>query len=321
MEVKALIVEQLDADGTLRTFKMVPDYDRQLVVAFAEEYDEHRYGPFHFLDSLHENNFRKGFASAKVRHVGKSRFSQNGDMFNFKTSWLGLPIERNYLTYYALSLPQFAVPEKIRIFDPHSEHEYRKYVYRDDEKTRFTVYFECRSSRGVFDFQLECNFRIRTDLFESSEYIDEKTDKYGRQTDEYKWPLNDQQATKVQQFFMEKVQTGDTYKASQVGAMGPNATASNMTFQQVWLENKSEIDLQKLTDELALLRTKLRETSSEPKYDIAVGKIAAAEAEAKSGNGAGVLQHLRDVSSWVLQFAKDVGVNLVAEVLKISMSI
>jgi hypothetical protein len=41
MMLKALIVEQLDVDGTLRTFEMQPSgHDRKLVVAFADEWDE-----------------------------------------------------------------------------------------------------------------------------------------------------------------------------------------------------------------------------------------------------------------------------------------
>ena len=50
MQVKALIFEQLEGDGTLRTFKMMSDSDRPLVVALSDEYDEPRVGPVHFLD-------------------------------------------------------------------------------------------------------------------------------------------------------------------------------------------------------------------------------------------------------------------------------
>jgi hypothetical protein len=47
MMLKALIVEQLEADGTLRSLQMKPALETDLVVAFADEYDEPREGPFH----------------------------------------------------------------------------------------------------------------------------------------------------------------------------------------------------------------------------------------------------------------------------------
>src|ERR1035441_3153074 len=41
-----LIVEQLDVDGTLRTFQMQPSTQgRDIVVAFADEYEDRRSGP------------------------------------------------------------------------------------------------------------------------------------------------------------------------------------------------------------------------------------------------------------------------------------
>jgi hypothetical protein len=47
MMLKALIVEQLEADGTIRSFKMQPSQNgRDLVVAFPDEYEERRVGPF-----------------------------------------------------------------------------------------------------------------------------------------------------------------------------------------------------------------------------------------------------------------------------------
>jgi hypothetical protein len=49
MMLKVLIVEQLDTEGSLRTFRMEPSTGgRDIVVAFADEYDEVRAGPFHF---------------------------------------------------------------------------------------------------------------------------------------------------------------------------------------------------------------------------------------------------------------------------------
>jgi hypothetical protein len=54
MNVTALILEQLDEGGLLKTFRLKPNPERQMVVAFPNEYDEPRQGPFHFLDPADE---------------------------------------------------------------------------------------------------------------------------------------------------------------------------------------------------------------------------------------------------------------------------
>lgn len=209
MNVRALIVEQLEADGSLRTFRMVPG--RHLVtVAFPEEYQDQRSGPFHFLNREEERRFSEGFATAQVRRVGPDRFKVSEGRYVFITSWQGIPTERNYLTYYALSLPEQAVPEKIRVSDPHSGHEYKKHVTRDDDRKRFVIYIECRSSRGMFDFKLETAFRIAPADFPGAAYQDEKTDAYGRQLDLYKMCLEQNEARKVQQFFADRIHVGDS---------------------------------------------------------------------------------------------------------------
>lgn len=232
MEVIALIIEQLDADGTLRSFQMAPSHNQKLIVAFADEYEETRSGPFHFVDPSFARDFDRGFAAAQTRRVGKKRFFSNNSLIHFETFYQGIPTKRQHLTYYALSLPEFAIPESIRVIDPHSDHEYRKNITRDDDHRRFIVYLECRSSRGLFDFVLSTDFRIDQDHFSDFNYHDAKTDAYGRQIDEYKYHLDNQQSKLVQQFFADRITIGDNYSADQAGAMGPHAQAGHMTFQQ-----------------------------------------------------------------------------------------
>ena len=235
MDVKALIVEQLDEDGSLRTLRMQPDFRKPLIVAFGDEYNEPRRGPFHFLDERYDMAFQEAFASCRVRKVGDARFRNDGGRFSFETSWLGIPTQRNSLTYYAISLPEFAVPELIELKDPHIVgKQYRKTVYRDDQRNRFVIYLECRSSRGVFDFDLRTGFRIDNQDFGGAVYSDSLTDQYSRQFDEYKHFVPREQANRIQQFFAEKIVMGDQYTAGQAGAMGPNSKASNMSFQQIW---------------------------------------------------------------------------------------
>jgi hypothetical protein len=80
MEIKALIVEQLDWDGTLKTMRLQPDYSRPLIVAFPDEYAERREGPVQFLDSTDEDRFSKGFADCKMRRLSSSRFRRDNGL-------------------------------------------------------------------------------------------------------------------------------------------------------------------------------------------------------------------------------------------------
>jgi hypothetical protein len=109
MMLKAPIVEQLDADGTLRTFQMQPSSEgKDIVVAFVDEYEDDRSGPFHFLNKDDARRFEEGFGQCRVRKVGKAYFNFDGLAYHFEGKWSGIPTERNWLSYYALSLPEFA---------------------------------------------------------------------------------------------------------------------------------------------------------------------------------------------------------------------
>jgi len=138
MMLKALIVEQLEVDGTLRTFQMQPSAEgRDIVVAFADEYEENRSGPFHFLDKDDARRFDEGFGQCRVRKVGKSYFSLNGHAYHFEGKWSGIPTERNWLSYYAPSLPEFAIPVSLSVTDPHRlETEYKRAIRRDGTRHR-----------------------------------------------------------------------------------------------------------------------------------------------------------------------------------------
>lgn len=316
MQVKALIVEQLEADGSLRTLKMVPDMERPLIIAFSDEYDEPREGAFHFLDDSYAATFARGFATAKCRKVGGRRFYESGSGFHFDTSWLGIPTEQYWLTYYALSLPEFAVPSQIKLYDPHTGREYKKSVNRDDQRKRFNIYLECRSSRGSFDFVLESEFEVNRRRFKIAQYADGHTDEYGRQIDEYKWGLVPEQRDRVQQFFVESFVMRDNYSAGQAGAMGPNAKASHMTFQQIWNAGQGDINLGSLAQELPVLRAAMRKEAAEPAHDKAVAAVAEAEEAAKDNDGPGVMGQLHKAGKWAWEMATKLGLNVATEALK-----
>lgn len=323
MMLKALIVEQLDADGTLRTFEMQPSgQDRKLVVAFADEWDEERAGPFHFLDENDAKRFEEGFARCRARKIGSAYFYTKGKTRHFETKWSGIPTEQHSLSYYALSLPEFAIPTNLSISDPHrSGKEYGRAIRRDDIRHRYVVYLECSSSLGKFDFVVSCDFEVSKEKFAISEYRDAKTDQDGPDGEDWHRLLDRKQQRAVQNFFVEKLHMGDNYSAGQAGAMGPGATASDMTFQQIWNQVRESVDLPQLARELATLQAALRSEAREPDQDMAIGAIAAASTAAKQGNGARTLEYLKKAGTWALDVATKIGTDIAAAALKSSMGI
>lgn len=318
MMLKALIVEQLDADGTLKTFRMQPSIKgRNIVVAFADEYDDRRSGPFHFLDEEDARQFEEGFANCRIRKMGRSHFNSDGRTYHFDISWSGIPTERYWLSYYALSLPEFAIPVSLSVTDPHSTgREYRRTIMRDDSRQRYIIYLECSSSFGLFDFVISCDFLIDERNFFVSEYRDSKTQQDGQHGDDWRYLLAQREQAKVQNFFVEKIHMGDNYSAGQAGAMGPGAQASNMTFQQIWNQVQGSVDLQQLARELGQLQDALRTEAKEPEHEIAIGTIAAAEAAAKHGNGAKALEYLKKAGGWAFDIATKIGVEIAVAAMK-----
>jgi hypothetical protein len=318
MMLKALIVEQLDTDGILRTFRMQPSVQRQdIVVAFADEYEDTRFGPFHFLDEDDAKRFEEGFARCRVRKIGSPHFRFDGHAFHVELTWAGIPTERNWLSYYALSLPEFAIPKNLSITDPHRPgREYKRAIRRDDQRHRYVVYLECSSTLGRFDFDISCDFVISKNEFARSEYKDSKTSQDGPEGDDWQHWLNNGQRQNVTNFFVKGFHMGDNYSAGQAGAMGPGAQASNMTFQQIWNQTQGSVDLQQLARELERLNAALRSEAKEPEHQIAIGAVSAAEAEAKRGNGPKALEYLKKAGAWAFDVATKIGVNVASGAMK-----
>ena len=207
-----------------------------------------------------------------------------------------------------------------KLTDPHRfGKQYGKTVYRDDQRNRFVTYLEWRSSRGTFDFDLRASFRIDPHAFGTYRYTDHHTDAYGLHYDEYKRFLPREQTNSIQQFFAEKIVMGDQYSAGQAGAMGPHSKVSNMTFQQIWQQTQSSIDLETPSGELAPLRRAMRHAAEELSHDKAVAEVGAAEEAAQNGDGSLVLQHLKNAGKWALDVATKIGVSVASEALKKSL--
>lgn len=116
-----------------------------------------------------------------------------------------------------------------------------------------------------------------------------------------------------------EVTVGDSYKAGQAGAMGPNAHAHDMTFNQIWNEMQGSVDLPQLAGELSRLRQEMKKDAVEPEHDIAVSEVAKAEQAAKAGEGSKVVEHLKAAGKFALDVGTRIGAGLVVEVLKKSI--
>lgn len=111
----------------------------------------------------------------------------------------------------------------------------------------------------------------------------------------------------------------DLYTTGQAGAIGPNAHAHDMTFNQIWNYMQSSVDLSQLANELTRLRQEMKKEAIEPEQDIAVSEIAKAEQAAKSGYGAKTLGHLKSAGKWAFDVATKIGTSLAAKAIKKSM--
>jgi hypothetical protein len=322
MDVAVVIFEQLDADGTLRTLRMQARSGEQLIVAFAHEYEEIRSGPFHFLNDQHEARFQRDFAECKSRRLSSSRFYKLDSGFHFNTSWEGIPTKKYRLSYYALCLPQHAIPLKVRFFDPRSGREYKKTVVRDDQRERFVLYLECRSSHSAFDFSLETDFRISQDEFLQTEFRDETTSPDGAYVDIYECLLPQEDRVVVNNFFTKEMFVRDQYNVTgQVGAVGPNATSKNNTFSQTFQQALSDINLSELATELSALRKSMRQEATEIEHDKAIACIGSAEGAAKDRDGAGALNHLKSAGKWAFDVANKIGTTVAAKAIETAMGL
>jgi hypothetical protein len=111
----------------------------------------------------------------------------------------------------------------------------------------------------------------------------------------------------------------DKYIAGQVGAMGPNAQAHDINFNQLWNQLQPSIDLAELADELSRLRQEMKKQAVAPEEDIAVSDVAKAEQAAKAGDGSKVMQHLKSAGGWALNVGSKVGTDLAVKMIKASL--
>jgi len=325
MNIHAIIHEQIDWDGTIKSFQLKERNEiGDLWIAFPGDYDTQRNGPFHFLDHEYETYFNDKVANCRHIRISKDNFYHQGEDFIFKTEWHRITTERAHLTYYALYLPQFAVPSEIRVADPYKAgKEFTRTVFRDDEKNRFVLYIECSSNYGVFSFNLFICFHKDVAAFKEATYEDNKTVDFYKHLDPIEWVRSQEERDTVNNFFIHTTYSnhdmGDTYNVNQAGAVGPSSSANHNTFNQQMNSLPVNTNYDQLAEEFEILKKHLGPKANTAEQYAAVGAIAGAEEAAKTKDGNKIINGLSTAGKWVFDAATEIGVDLAAEVIKRSI--
>jgi hypothetical protein len=166
--------EQLQIDppeASLKRVEMQAEPGHTIEAALPDEFKGDRSGPLFFPNPQDEERFKEKFANCRVLPLSRSSFTGTNGEYHLRIDRTGIPNR----SYYALSLPPYAVPSQIAARDPRSDQPLDKYVVRDDTRKCYVIYVECQSANGTFDFRLDIKFTIqkRGAIFEHSEYPDD----------------------------------------------------------------------------------------------------------------------------------------------------
>jgi hypothetical protein len=113
----------------------------------------------------------------------------------------------------------------------------------------------------------------------------------------------------------------DQYVTGQAGAVGPKSNAQNMTFNQIWSQKSSDIDLTQLATDLTALRAAMRERATEPDDDLALADVTRAQLAASRGDGPETLSHLERAGKWALGVATAIGAGVAAAAIKSALGL
>lgn len=186
MQVNGLIIEELNERGELKSFVLNKDHNiGDLWIAFPDEYDNPRNGPFHFLDDSYEKLFSTVYQDKNMRKVGSKRLKSIGhNQFEFYTNWDNIPVQASWeLYYYSLYLPKSAYPVKVDFklsIRNQWDDNLIKFV---KDKERYIIYIMCKGSDDQYnkrpqDLKLTVKYEINEDLFVNKQVED--TDKSWR---------------------------------------------------------------------------------------------------------------------------------------------
>jgi len=120
------------------------------------------------------------------------------------------------------------------------------------------------------------------------------------------------------QTFTKDTTMGDKYEVKQAAAVGPNAHVHDNVFNQVWEQNKSNIDLSGLASQLENVREALAVNASSKEDFIEIGHVASAQQEAETGNGPKAMAYLKLTGKKTFEIAEKIGVAIAVAAIKAS---
>ncbi len=282
------------------------------------------------MEKEYENLFSTKYAQCRQITSPQKNYYFEGNNYYFKTIWKKIPTEKYGVSYYVLQLPEFAVPSEIRVFDTEDDtKEFKKNVFRDDEKNRFIVYLECSSppstsSFGIFNFNLHASFKRSENEFKNAVYKDSRTVEFYVNINHYEWLLPEKERKEIKKYFTTNNhynEMGDQYNINQAGAVAPYSSSNNNVFNQVNYTLPDNTNFELLGFELSTLRQALISKASLPVHFTAISEVANAEEASKNKDGNKVVKSLLASGKWVLDTAKDIGVDVVSEIIKKQMGV
>jgi len=119
----------------------------------------------------------------------------------------------------------------------------------------------------------------------------------------------------------KEVTMGDKYETGQAGAVGPGSHAHDINFNQFWQQQKNDIDINLLANDLKILREQLLENAQSPEHYAEIGDIAKAETEANQGNGSKALEYLAKAGKWTWGIAEKTGVGVAIAAAKAKLGL
>ena len=99
-------------------------------------------------------------------------------------------------------------------------------------------------------------------------------------------------------------------------AIGGDAHKVDMTFIEVWNSLRQTIDMEALKHDLITLRTELSKKAKTDDEYKALSQVSMAFEDLKNANGPGMLKRIRNSGEWVFGVAKDIGVSVLADLIK-----
>lgn len=108
----------------------------------------------------------------------------------------------------------------------------------------------------------------------------------------------------------------DTFNVQQAGAVGPHASATNTTFNQVAAQLAANFDMRQLGDQLQQLRQEMLKNATDADHYASVAAVAKAEEATKINDTSTLFASLKSAGRWALDTATKIGVSVAAKAIE-----